>query len=184
MGCGKQGTESDQSDQIINQENDADQPDEVNQTEDNSIEEGFIDNETSFDCTRYVFSCIGIKEYSDLPGESYTDQPDDGNVYLVLFLNVKNHTNDELYFTPNGFETEVDGKNIDTSYLVNTPDDYQPVFGNIGPRNEKSGFIVWQVPKDWDELSFTYTGLEFSEKIKFSSKITKEMLFDPPEIDE
>ena len=184
VGCGKQKTTSDQSDQSDTQENNVEQSNEDTSAETIPIEEGFIDSETSFDCTRYIFSCTGIKEYTELPGESYTDQPEAGKVYLVLFLNVKNHTTKNLYFTPNGLESEVDGEKIETSYLCNEPDGYQPIFGDIGLHNEKSGFIVWQVPEDWSELSFTYTGLEFSEQIKFSGKITKEMLFDPPEIEE
>lgn len=186
-GCGK----NQEQDQTAEQEQNTDQDQSTSQGEDVTvqpieneepeIQEGVMDAENSFDCGNYVFTCIGLKEYGKLEGEDYTDIPEDGNVYLVMFVNVKNQTADDLYFTPNELTATVDGQAVENTFLVNDPAGYESVFRSIGFRNEWSGYIVWQVPENWSEFSYEYNGLSFSDNISVSGSFTRESMFDPPE---
>ena len=49
----------------------------------------------------------------------------------------------------NYLSTKVDDTEITNTVLFNEPEGFQTVFQNIEPENTLSGFIVWEVPKDW-----------------------------------
>ena len=148
------------------------------------IENGILEPGRDFISGALTFSCLGAKEYKSVKSDAYTDKPDKGKVYLVMFLNVANDSEEGPYFSPEGLTASVDGEEISHSFLVNDPEGYETMFGNLPGKGEKSGFIVWQVPKNWEKLEYTYTGLEFSNHLSFSGTLTKDSLSEPPEVEE
>lgn len=148
------------------------------------IENGILEPGKDFISGALTFSCLGAKEYKSVKSDAYTDKPEKGKIYLVMFLKVANDSEDIPYFSPEGLTAKVDGEELSHSFLYNTPENYEPIFVNIPSKEETTGFIVWQVPKDWKKLEYTYTGLEFSNHLSFSGTLTKDSLSEPPEVEE
>jgi len=150
------------------------------ETEEIKTEAGVVEPGKDFVAGAYTFSCLGTKEYEKLKGDSYTDKPEKGKVYLVLFLQIDNQSSNSIYFSPNDLTAEVDGEEIEHSFLVNDPENYKTIFTTIEATTLKQGFIVWQVPENWRNLTYTYKGLEFSNHLAFSGTLSKDTLKNPP----
>lgn len=126
---------------------------------------------------------IGLNQYDSLESETYTDTPEDGNIYLVMFLNVSNHDNGDDYFNPESLSAKVDGKEISHSVLFNQPESYEPLFDHINTGEERTGYIVWQVPSDWKEFRMEYDGWTEMCALNVTATVTPEMLCTPPVLD-
>lgn len=126
---------------------------------------------------------IGLNQYDSLESETYTDTPEDGNVYLVMFLNVSNHDSGDDYFNPESLSAKVDGKEISHSVLFNQPESYEPLFDHINTGEERTGYIVWQVPSDWKEFRMEYDGWTEMCALNVTATVTPEMLCTPPVLD-
>lgn len=134
--------------------------------------------------TRCAMHLLGLQEYEKLESEDFTDTPEEGFQYLVLFLQIENRTETEDYFNTELLEASLDGEEITNSFLVNEPENYSTIFTNIPAGNTVNGFIVWQVPKDWSTLALTYRGWEGSGGITVHALLTPDDLKTPPNIDE
>ena len=112
-----------------------------------SRKQAYVDSEREI-------SILGLKEYKKLKGERFTDKAPKGKKYLVLFLKVKNCLTDKDYFNVNNLSAELDGKEIENTFLLNDPEGYPTIFSNIEPETSIGGFIVWEVPEDWKKSVF------------------------------
>ncbi len=126
-------------------------------------------------------SIVGIKEYKTLKTDKYTDKAKKNKKFLVLFLKVRNRTNEKIYFNVNYLSAKVDGREIENTFLVNDPEGYPTVFSNIVPDSYYGGFIVWEVPEDWKKMEVAYEGWRDSDGLTLNSKFTKKDLFEPEE---
>ena len=127
-----------------------------------------------------IIQCLGLKEYKKLGKGATLDKPADGNVYLVLFLDVDNRdTEEELYFHADYVTAKVDGKSIEHTFLHNFPEGYRSIFKNIDAGGSADGFIVWEVPKGWKKLVVNFS--EFAQLGGKNLKITatRKDLADP-----
>jgi len=126
-------------------------------------------------------SIVGIKEYKTLKTDKYTDKAKKNKKFLVLFLKVRNRTNEKIYFNVNYLSAKVDGKEIENTFLVNDPEGYPTVFSNIVPDSYYGGFIVWEVPENWKKMEVAYEGWRDSDGLTLNSKFTQKDLFEPEE---
>lgn len=125
---------------------------------------------------------IGLKQYDKLENDSYTDTPEEGNVYLVMFLQVSNHDNGDDYINPENLSATVDGNEIQNCALFNPPESYEPIFNHISNGEERMGFIAWQVPSDWQKLEMEYDGWQDTCNLIVTADVSPDMLCDPPEL--
>lgn len=108
--------------------------------------------------TKFQIECIDFKQYKSVEGNKYTDTPADGSVYLVMFLNISNSGENDLYFSAESFFSTVDGTDLSHTFLVNDPEGYSSIFNSVPADTTTDGYIVWEVPADWKELTLHYTG--------------------------
>lgn len=125
---------------------------------------------------------IGLKQYDKLENDSYTDTPEEDNVYLVMFLQVSNHDNGDDYINPENLSATVDGNEIQNCALFNPPESYEPIFNHISNGEERMGFIAWQVPSDWQKLEMEYDGWQDTCNLIVTADVSPDMLCDPPEL--
>ena len=126
---------------------------------------------------------LGMKEYKKLKSKIYTDKPKKGKKFLVLFLKVRNRGYKDDYINVGNLKTELDGKGIETSVLVNQPENYPTLFQSVPSGTDISGFIVWEVPKKWNKLHISYSGWEYSSSVILDINLTRKNLADPPKYD-
>ncbi len=131
----------------------------------------------------FYIKLLGLQEYDGFEGEKYTDTPSEGCKYLVLYLDLINYGEDSDYINPAYFTAEVDGESIESTYLLNDPEGYEAAFTTIDSETEIYGYVVFEVPEDWESFSFTYSGWEDTNGAVISSSFTKDDLSDPAEIE-
>ena len=125
----------------------------------------------------------GLCQYEKLESDAYTDTPEDGNVFLVMFLEITNHDNGDDYINPEALSATVDGNELQHCVLFNQPESYEPIFDHIRPGERLTGFIVWQVPSDWKEFQMKYDGWADICGLTVTADVTPEILCDPPPLD-
>ena len=122
---------------------------------------------------------LGLKEYKNIEGETYTDKAGKGKKFLVLFLSIKNTTSEEDYINYNYISAKVDGKKTEHTFLVNEPKSYPTIFTHVPAGSTIGGFIVWKVPEDWKKLDFTYNGWKDRDNISMKAEFTPDDLSEP-----
>lgn len=125
----------------------------------------------------------GLCQYDSLASDTYTDIPDDGNVFLVMFLQISNHDNGDDYINPEALSATVDGTEVTNCALFNQPESYEPIFNHISKGEERTGFIVWQIPSDWKVFQMKYDGWTDTCALTVTADVTPEMLCPPPVLD-
>lgn len=143
-----------------------------------------FDSKTVYgDNNRYI-EVLGLKEYASLGKENMKDTPGKGKEYLVLFLNIENRTENTDYINPYNISAKIDGKEVENTYLINDPEKYTTIFTNIEAEGSASGFIVWEVQKNWKKLDFTFDNWKDSDHVSLHATFTPKDLSDPKTYEE
>lgn len=126
---------------------------------------------------------LGLQQYTEIAGDDYTDSvKQDGNFFLILYLNIQNHIIENDYINPQMLKTTVDNKAVTNTFLVNDPENYTSIFQHINAGDELNGYIVWEIPSDWKRLSFTYSGWEGSGEVIITGSLTPDDMKAPPKL--
>ena len=145
--------------------------------------DGSFDATQGYSDAKREISVIGLKEYKKLKTDKYTDKASNGKKYLVLFLKIRNHSNEKIYFNVNYLTAKLDGKKIENTFLLNEPADYPSIFTNIAADSYYGGFIVWEVPSNWKKLDVTYDGWKNSDGLSLTCTLSSKDLFNPEKYD-
>ncbi|MBO5153161.1 MAG: DUF4352 domain-containing protein [Eubacterium sp.] len=140
--------------------------------------------EEPYNDTRIKVACTGLVQYDELSSDSYCDVPEDGNVFVVLFLNIENYSLTDAYFSAESLQSHVDQADISHTILVNDPEGYPTIFKDIPAGSGINGYIVWEVPKDWTELSLEYTGWAETHSVILNGTFTPADLKEPTPYDQ
>ena len=73
------------------------------------------------------------------------------------------------------------GKEITNSVLFNEPEGFQTIFKNIETDGQLRGFIVWEVPENWQKIEVVYNGWKDSSNLSLDCTLTPDDYFDPPQ---
>ena len=142
--------------------------------------EATISAKAGYGDAKRQINVIGFKTYKKLESEMYTDKAAKDKSYLVLFLEIYNKQNEKDYINVNYLSTKVDDTEITNTVLFNEPEGFQTVFQNIEPENTLSGFIVWEVPKDWKKIEIVYNGWKDSDNLSINCTFTPDDYFNTP----
>ena len=142
-------------------------------------ETAIISQEQQYSGDNVDVKVLGLKEYKDIKGETYTDKAGKGKKFLVLFLSITNNTSEDDYINYNYISAKVDGKNIEHTFLVNEPKSYPTIFTHVPAGGTIGGFIVWKVPEDWKKFKFTYNGWKDRDNVSLKAEFTPDDLSDP-----
>lgn len=129
------------------------------------------------------FEIIGLKKYDFIKGKTLTDNPADGNCYIVLFLSVKNLSMENVYISPDQVKASVDGKETATTFLVNDPEGYRSILDIISPGNVSQGYVVWEVPSDWKHMDLQFFQWENTEHVVLNLALSPQDYLDVAEND-
>lgn len=144
------------------------------------VEKGrFKAGKTIYDDNVRSITALGLKEYKNFKSKELTEQPAEGNVYLVMFLEIRNRAEEALYIHPDCLSAKVDGKEVEHTVLYHSPEHYQTVFQNIEAGDYGEGYVVWEVPKDWKKMVMTFTGFELIGGKRLKLTAMKKDLKDP-----
>lgn len=121
-------------------------------------------------------SILGVEEYKIIEGKSLKDKAPEGEKYLVAYLAIANHSNKDEYFNYNYLKSSCDGKEIETTYLLNDPKDYKTIFNTVPANGKQQGYLVYKVPEGWQKIEAIYMGWEETKEIKLSFEITSNNL--------
>ena len=105
---------------------------------------------------KWAISLLSAKTFTEIKDEYYTDTPEEGKIYLVLFFEVENVSNEDDYFNRLNFESYVDGYNQPHVVLISKPDGVDTLTGDIASGKKLKGQLTWEVSKDWKELEVSY----------------------------
>lgn len=124
----------------------------------------------------WKFSLLNAETYTAISDSSgfYTEEPDSGKVYLVMFLEAENVSDKDNYFNPLYVEAYADGYSVSTELLINKPDNAEAIAGDVAAGKKIKGYIAWQVDKDWSEFEMTYNSGTWTNEKAASFKITSE----------
>lgn len=148
-----------------------------------STEESF-DTTTPYGNLSHYIEFLGLKEYASLGDGNVTDTPSEGNVYLVLFLNLENRTDVADYINPYYVSATIDGTVVENTVLLNDPEGYSTLFTHVSPQDSLNGFIVWEVPESWTTLEFDFDNWENTDHVLLHAVFTKDDLADPEPLNE
>ncbi len=142
-------------------------------------ETAIISQEQQYSGDNVDVKVLGLKEYKDIKGETYTDKAGKGKKFLVLFLSITNNTSEDDYINYNYISAKIDGKNIEHTFLVNEPKSYPTLFTHVPAGGTIGGFIVWKVPEAWKKFKFTYNGWKDRDNVSLKAEFTPDDLSDP-----
>lgn len=123
---------------------------------------------------------LGLKEYASIKGKGYTDKAKKGNIFLVLFLSIKNDTIENYYVNYNYLSAKADGKDIKHTFLINEPRNYPSIFTNVEAGKTLCGFIVWEVSRKWKKFELTYNGWKDIDNVSIEAVFTPKDVSNPP----
>lgn len=138
--------------------------------EENNVSEIVVDESHRYKGTYVTIETLGIEEFDSIKTDAYEDIPKgDGNVFVVIYMELTRNSEKEIYFSPDYCEFDVDGQPATTTFLGNDPrEGYRTIFGNLEFANnglyyDKRGFMVIEAPKNWKNITFKYTGWRYDD---------------------
>lgn len=135
--------------------------------EKNEVEDFIVGDNHRYVGQHVSMEITGMEEFESLKSNIHEDVPAEGNVFVVFYIDMCNIDGTEIYFSPDYCEFDVDGTNTGTTILVNEPrEGYETIFGYVNPvKNgtyyDRRGFMVIEAPKDWQNITFRYTGWRY-----------------------
>lgn len=143
----------------------------VQEQEASSIEDCFeLDACKTGNCIEnsiWKVSFVDASEYDKVGDDIFPMSAKSGNKFLVLFFEIENISDEEHFFTSYNFDSYLDGYVLDQSLCLDDINGYKTISKNIAPGMKHKGYLLFEVPKDWKELIFTYDGLDSSAKMNF-----------------
>ena len=105
----------------------------------------------------WKISLIEAREYDSIDSDYYSDKPEtEGNKYVVLFFEVENVSNKDNHFNMFYYESYIDGYSTDTELLMNDPENYKMLSGDVAAGKKLKGYVAYEVTPDWKEIEFSY----------------------------
>lgn len=105
----------------------------------------------------WKISLLEARQYDSIDGEYYSETPEiDGNKFVVLFFEVENISANDEHFNMFYIESYVDGYSADTEFLMNNPENYKNLSGDVASGKKLKGYVAYEVSPDWKEIEFSY----------------------------
>lgn len=102
-------------------------------------------------------SLLDAKQYDSIDDEYYTEKPEvEGNKFVVLFFEVENISDTDDYFNMFYIESYIDGYSSSTKYLINKPENYESLTGDVAAGRKLKGYVAYEVEPNWKEIEFSY----------------------------
>lgn len=113
-----------------------------------------------------------VKVYDEITGEYLSDKPENGKKYLVLFLEAENLSLDDKNINLFYYDAYIDDKSIENKVLFTEPEGEKIFSGDIASGKKLSGFVAYEVDKDWQKFEFTYKDDALLNGTKYNFEFT------------
>lgn len=119
-------------------------------------------------------SLLDAKTYSSISesGGFYTDKPEAGKEFLVLFLEAENISDEDDYFNYLNFKAYADDSHVKNTMIMNDVDGYDSVSGDVASGKKIKGYAVWEVNTGWSNFEVSYDDDVWSNKTTACFKIS------------
>lgn len=101
----------------------------------------------------------------------YNNIADDGKIYIVMFFDVENVGSKSHCVNYYSFDSNTDGYMVDNdSWVMGEIDGVEILFGDITPGNKRKGYVVYEIPENWNNLEMhysSYDGVDFYCSLDF-----------------
>lgn len=105
----------------------------------------------------WKISLLEAKQYDSIDGEYYSEKPEiEGNKFVVLFFEVENISANDDHFNMFYIESYIDKYSADTEFLINNPENYKNLSGDVASGKKLKGYVAYEVSPDWSEIEFSY----------------------------
>lgn len=105
----------------------------------------------------FDFAITSAKYYDSITNQlGVTSTPDEGNKYLLLVIKATNTTEEDQNVENINFNSYIDDSKISPESITGEVDGYMPLLGAVSAGKNFEGYTVWQVPQNWNTLTFSY----------------------------
>ncbi len=104
---------------------------------------------------------------SIVQSEFYTDEPENGKKFLVLFFEVENISESDQYISGFSFDGYEDNYTIDETFILSNPEGYEALSATIAPGKKTKGYIVYEVKNGWKKFELKYNSIIDSSPFNF-----------------
>lgn len=110
----------------------------------------------------WKISLLDAKQYDEIVvTEFYTNTPEDGKKFLVLFFEAENTSGKDDYFNYYNIESYEDGYHTNISVIMGDVDGQPMIVGDVAAGKKIKGYLAWEVSADWQELEVSYKNNAF-----------------------
>lgn len=112
--------------------------------------------------------------YEENTGDDW-NKPGDGKRYLYIEFTFSNTSKNDISVTTiMSFKASVDGKSTGQSVRAMMSGGYENLDGTVKAGEEKTGFIAYEVPENWEEVELTFTPDLLNRNSSAKFKLVKE----------
>ena len=115
-------------------------------------------------------SMTKVEEYVD-SSDFAPDTPDEGYMYVILNFEITNTGSEDGYFNSLYEDSYCDNKAVDTVLLWNHSGD--EAWGEVAVGRERSGYIAYELPLDWEKLEMIYSPNFWDENEKYTFTVNR-----------
>ena len=117
------------------------------------------------------------KQYDEIKeDEYYSDKPEEGKKYLVLFFEVENISSEEQDIDLLYTESYLDDYDINRTLLFAKPEGYDDLGGTLAPGKKLKGYVCYEVDSSWKKLEFQYQDGMFTSSPTYNFVVTPDDL--------
>lgn len=120
--------------------------------------------------TNFKFSFEKAATYNEIKmSDYYSEKPSDGKIFLLLFFEVENVSNESKYVNYFNCNAYVDNYDVSIKALLSDVENYSLLAGDLAPGKKMKGFLSYEVDKNWQNFEVTYKDglLKSSDKYEF-----------------
>lgn len=137
----------------------------LNEDEVNVVGEGTIDDTLEIDGMKFTLN--SVVKYSEISNDYFNNIPDDGNEYLVFFMNVENTSDENKTITYLNFTGIVDDEDIISEFIFDKIDGKSNLNTTLKPLESTTGYVIFEVNKEWNNFDLHYKEIAGNDEIIF-----------------
>lgn len=135
--------------------------------EESVIQRGNVGDTLTIDDFRITLTDAVVYDYID-NSEYYNALPAEGNEYLVLFFDVENITDENIYISSYDFDGYVDGYATSKEYFLNDVNGIEELNVNLPSGRKAKGYVAFEVDKTWNDFEISYNSLIYDAELVFN----------------
>ncbi len=106
--------------------------------------------------------------YDYIEGEYAKDTPKEGYEYLVFFFEIENIDDEIKYINSLQFTGYEDNYKVPSAFIVNEPDGYKLLSGNLDTHKKMKGYVAFEVSKTWKNFKVDYKSIDDDDIYSFT----------------